>query len=87
MGDGTKENPYTREDVLKLIEENGGTARSLDLSGKVFEAGIDLHDFDLKGIVLKDVQFPVHFEGEKLVGAKFDGADLTGADLRNANPQ
>ena len=23
MGDGTKENPYTREDVLRLIEEIG----------------------------------------------------------------
>jgi len=30
MGDGTKENPYTREDVLRLIEENGGTAKGLD---------------------------------------------------------
>ena len=33
MGDGTKENPYTREDVLRLIKENGGTAKELDLSG------------------------------------------------------
>ena len=24
MGDGTQENPFTRDDVLKLIEENGG---------------------------------------------------------------
>ena len=24
MGDGTKENPYTREDVLKKIEEHSG---------------------------------------------------------------
>lgn len=32
MGDGTKENPYTREDVLKLIEENGGIAKGLDLT-------------------------------------------------------
>ena len=29
MGDGIAENPYTREDVLKLIEENGGTAEGL----------------------------------------------------------
>jgi len=33
MGDGTQENPFTREDVLRLIEENGGTAKGLDLSG------------------------------------------------------
>jgi len=33
MGDGTQENPFTREDVLKKIEENGGTAKGLDLSG------------------------------------------------------
>ncbi len=37
MGNGTEENPYTREDVLKLIEENGGTAKGLDLLGKAFE--------------------------------------------------
>ena len=84
---GEKENPFTREDVLRLIEENGGTAEGLDLSGKVFEKGIDLQGLNLEGIILRDAQFPVHFEGEKLVGAKFDGADLTGADLHNANLQ
>ena len=31
MGDGTKNNLYTREDVLSLIEETGGTAEDLDL--------------------------------------------------------
>ena len=29
MGDGTRKNPYTREDVLKRIEENGGKAKGL----------------------------------------------------------
>jgi hypothetical protein len=32
MGDGTKENPYTRKDVLRRIRNNGGTAKGLDLS-------------------------------------------------------
>ncbi len=36
MGDGTKEKPYTREDVLKLIKENESTAYGLDLSEKSF---------------------------------------------------
>jgi len=29
MGDGTRENPYTREDVLRLIQENGGEAEGI----------------------------------------------------------
>ena len=36
MGDGTEQNPLTREDVLRLIEENVGKAIGLDLSEKVF---------------------------------------------------
>ncbi len=31
MGDGTKEKPSTREDVLRLIQENGGKAEDLEL--------------------------------------------------------
>jgi uncharacterized protein YjbI with pentapeptide repeats len=57
MGNGTKKNPYTREDVLRLIKENGDTARGLDLSGKVFEGGIDLRKLDLKGIILEGATF------------------------------
>lgn len=87
MGDGTKENPLTREDVLRLIEENGGTAKGLDLSGKIFEEAIDLSGLDLHWIILKDARFSTHFEGRQLVGAKFDGSDLTGADLRGINLQ
>ena len=30
MGDGTEENPYTREDVLRLIEENGKWIKILE---------------------------------------------------------
>jgi len=36
-----KENPYTREDVLRLIEEHSGKTGDLNLSGKWFEEGID----------------------------------------------
>ncbi|MFC1920997.1 pentapeptide repeat-containing protein [Chloroflexota bacterium] len=56
MGDGTEESPYTREDVLRLIEENGGIAEGLDLAEKFLEDGIDLKDLDLKGIILKNVK-------------------------------
>lgn len=87
MGDGTKENPFTREDVQKKIEEHNGTARYLDLSDKTFEEGIDLSELDLEGIVLRDARFPTHFEGQKLVGAKFNGSNLNRADFRNINLQ
>lgn len=82
-----KEKSLTREDVLSRIRRHGGTAKDLDLSGKVFIEGIDLTGLDLHGIVLKDARFPTHFEGAQLVGAKFDGSDLTGADLRSINLQ
>ena len=48
-----KEKPLTREDVLKRIEENGGTAKGLDLSGKTFKDGINLRGLNLEGIILK----------------------------------
>lgn len=57
MGNGTEESPYTRKDVLSLIEENGGKTEGLDLSGKVFEDGIDLSNLDLAGIILRKAQF------------------------------
>jgi hypothetical protein len=76
MGDGTKENPYTREDVLRLIEENGGRAKGLDLSEKIFEPGIDLSKLDLK---------EANLSGAHLEGADLEFADLEGAELRNAH--
>jgi len=82
-----KGKPLTREDVLKLIEQNGGKADGLNLSERVFEEGIDLSDLDLHGIIFKDARFPTHFEGTQLVGAKFDGSNLNGADLRSINLQ
>ena len=47
MGDGTRENPYTREDVLKTIEKHGGP-KGLNLAGKMFEEAIDLRDTHLE---------------------------------------
>lgn len=76
MGDGTKENPLTREDVLRLIEENGGTAEGLDLSEKVFEAGIDLSGLELNEIIL---------DGTKLDEANLERAILAGANLQRAS--
>ena len=85
MGDGTEQNPYTREDVLKLIKENGGTAKGLDLSDKVFERGIDLRGFNLLGIILKKARlYSAHLEGAFLAGAKLQEAGLTGAHLKGA---
>lgn len=65
MNDGTRESPYKREDVLKLIADNGGKADWSGLSGKVFEYCIDL-----KGL---------HLEGVNLEGTDLNHADLTGA--------
>jgi len=101
MGDGTKEHPYTREDVLRLIEENGGKAEGLDLSEKVFVEQIDLSDLDLSGIQLTNLQlFRANFNGSKLDRAVLQYAylgyatfnpleskitSLQGVDFRNAD--
>jgi len=87
MGDGTKENPYTREDVLRLIKENGDTAEGLDLSGKVFEKMIDLSDLDLRRIIFNKAEFLIHFEGEKTSGARFKGCRLWQAYLEEIDLQ
>jgi uncharacterized protein YjbI with pentapeptide repeats len=86
MGDGTKENPYTREDMLRLIKENGDTAEGLDLSGKVFEKGIDLKGLRLQRIILKEaVLQDAHFEEAKLWGAHLEKADLQYAHLEEVD--
>ena len=90
MGDGTRENPYTREDVLRLIQENGGTAKRLDLSGKRFEKGVNLCGLDLRGIVLEEAHLErvdlsgAHLEGADLIHANLEGADLFHANLEGA---
>ena len=75
MGDGTKESPLTREDVLRLIQGNGGTAAGLNLSGKIFQVGIDLGTLDLRGIILR---------GATLVSARLERAYLENARLERA---
>ncbi len=85
MGDGTKENPYTREDVGRLIEEHGGSANGLDLSGKVFEDGVDLRDLDLQGIILKKAYlWDTRLQGAELRGAHLERATLSAAHLERA---
>lgn len=71
----TKEHPYegqhlTREDVLRLIQENGGTAQGLDLAGAV------LIEANLQGL---------HLAGVNLQRALLEGANLQGALLQGAN--
>ena len=73
MGKGTKESPYTRKDVLRLIEEG-----ELDLSGKVFEEGIDLSGKVFFNIILNDTE---------LIRAKFDGSNLDNVVMQRANLQ
>jgi hypothetical protein len=94
MGDGTPQNPYTREDVLQLIEKNGRTAKGLDLSGNWFENGIDLSERNLDGIILKGAvliaaqlkgaSLQDALKGTDLLPAHLEGANLFGADLEGA---
>lgn len=80
MGDGTKENPFTSADVIRRISERG-TTEGLDLSGKVFEEGIDLHELDLTEAVLNRAIL----NKAVLRGAGLDKCHLEGAHLRRAN--
>ena len=59
---------YTREEILKLIEENGGP-EGLNLSGK-----------DLSGIYLSGA----NLQGALLAGANLQGARLWGTNLQEA---
>lgn len=78
--------PLTRDDVLGLIKQNGGTARGLDLSGREFEEGIDLSKFDLDGIILKKAYLVgANLEGAHLGDANLEGANLEFADLAGAH--
>ena len=88
MGDGTKEKPYTRKDVMRRIKANGGTAEGLNLSGKVFEDGIDLRDLDLTGVILKGAIFwDITRENidEDDPTSVLEGAHLEGTALMNAH--
>lgn len=68
----------SRDDLLKLIDENGGKAEGLDLSRAIFKEGIDLSEMDITGVILR---------GANLNFVLFDGSDLSGADLCQANLQ
>ena len=80
---------YTREEILKLIEENGGS-EGLDLSGK------DLSEIDLgreaieaeleKAQARMPGEIPVWYS-EQTEGINLRGADLQEAVLREANLQ
>jgi hypothetical protein len=86
MGDGTQENPYTREDVLRLLKEAEEPDLVPDLSEKVFEEGIDLRGLDLRGIDFSGSRLAnAHLEGAKLSSAHFKGADLSRAHLEGAD--
>lgn len=87
MGDGKKESPYTRKDVIRLIEEKGGSTEGLNFSGKVFEESIDLSGLNLEGINFRNAIFQTKFVGRRLVGVKFDGSNLNRSDFRGTNLQ
>ncbi|HEY40566.1 MAG TPA: hypothetical protein G4O18_01760 [Dehalococcoidia bacterium] len=93
---GTEQNPLTREDVLKAIEENGGTAEGLDLSGMWFENKINLGGLELKGIILQEAILwnanlekanlhAVNLQKAKLGGVNLQRAKLNYANLKEAN--
>lgn len=96
MGDGTEKKPYTREDVLRLIKKHGGP-EGLDLSGKTFEASINLSNLNLRGIILNGANLsgfypPPDFdnasfwvdESPQTKGAHLEGAYLVDASLKGA---
>jgi len=91
-----KEKPLTLENLLRRIQDNGGKAEGLDLSGTVFEEGIDLRGLNLSGIVLKGADlsgshpppedntgFGIYYP-PKMEGAHLEKAYLYNSDLREA---
>ena len=86
MGDGTHENPYTREDVIKKIGEMKNSYDWVDLSGGKFKYEIDLRGVNLHGFILKKADLSgANLEGVDLSFAKLEGADLSFANLKGAN--
>ncbi|MCJ7575174.1 MAG: pentapeptide repeat-containing protein [Dehalococcoidia bacterium] len=92
------EKPFTRADVVSAIEQNGGKADNLDLTGKRFEEGVSLDGLDLRRIVLIGAHLEkaslrdANLEGALLMHAHLEGADLgfanlDGAGLEEANLQ
>jgi hypothetical protein len=79
-----QEKPLTRDDVLKLIEENGGKAEGLDLTGRnLWDA--DLSRLNLDGIIMaKATLVDANLQGASLGGANLYGAKLMVANLQEA---
>jgi hypothetical protein len=86
MGDGTKESPYTRDDVLKLIEEHGGKAEGLDLSWQYFKKRINLNQINLEGIILNNTDLRgANIKLSCLSGGSFNYANLSDANFNNSS--
>ncbi len=91
MGDGTKDKPYTRKDVLRRIKKHGGTAIGLDLSRKWFRRDPSLDKPSPSEIILLGIHpdginlSSVHLEGVILDRAHLEGADLYGINLKWAS--
>jgi len=83
MAEGRR-SPLTRADVLRLIEENGGKAEGLDLSGKRFEERVDLRGLNLEGVILKWAVFTPSYKGV-VEGARLQNANLKRAQLQEAH--
>ena len=60
MGEGTKVNPYTREDIIELVKNNENAQENLDLTGAWFETGINLRGLDLAGVIMKKSTYSRH---------------------------
>jgi len=76
---------YTREEILKLIEENGGP-EGLDVSGRDL-SGANLENMDLRGVVLGHYSpgLPrTNLQGARLVGVNLQGAKALRVDFRGA---
>jgi uncharacterized protein YjbI with pentapeptide repeats len=87
----------TKAILLELIKENGNTAKGLDLSGTVFEPGIDLKGLNLEEIILNQTDFtgfspkitshgsPLEFD--EIHEAHFEKTNLVGAHFDHAELQ
>ena len=86
MGDGTKENPYTREDVQKKINEMKNDFDWVDLSGGEFQYKVDLRGLKLHGFIFRNsVISGAQLEEANLSKAVLQKANLDGANLSRAN--
>ncbi|MBI3243231.1 MAG: pentapeptide repeat-containing protein [Chloroflexi bacterium] len=77
--------PLTRDDVIKMIQQNGGS-EGLDLS-KCDLSGADLRNLSLRGVIFGRCDFVTTGYGANLVGATFTDSDLTRANLTHTNLQ